>query len=115
MSDENASPETPVEGSIVDQYLPQTNAGEDGVEEVVAAPVNRNEATGVITVTCGANVQTFGDISGCSVGALRTDLADVLNIAPDAKAIVSGAEVDDDYVLNPGDRVEFIKASGNKG
>ena len=76
---------------------------------------NRNSETGVITVTCGANVNSFGDISGKSIGQLRHDLADVLNIAPGAGAIVSGSEVDDDYVLAPGDRVEFIKQAGVKG
>jgi len=109
--------EVPGEADILDRYVPVTNDPE-AVEvegDPAAVPSNRNSQTGVITVICGANTSTFGDISGKSITQLRHDLADVLNIASDAKAIVSGEEVGDDYVLQPGDRVEFIKQAGVKG
>ncbi|MDO8669563.1 MAG: hypothetical protein Q7K65_04695 [Candidatus Buchananbacteria bacterium] len=89
-------------------------AEDEEVELAEVAPV-RNEATGIITVTCGANVSTFGNISGRSIGALRQDLGDVLGIQPGAKAIASGEEVNDDYITVDGDRIEFIKESGTKG
>ncbi len=122
MSQENDVPEEGQgEGTILDQYVPDTTETE---EESVAVAVedeevedtgNRNSETGLITVTCGANTSAFGEISGKSIAQLRADLADVLNIAPNAKVIVSGEDVGEDYVLQPGDRVEFVRPSGRKG
>ena len=104
---------------ILDSYAPAVEEELLEVEGVEAEPEvapagNRNNQTGIITVTCGANTNTFGNISGKSITQLRQDLSDVLNIASNAKAIVSGEEVGDDYVLQPGDRVEFVKQSGEK-
>lgn len=102
--------------TILDDYVPgTTQQAEDEVVEEVEVSANRNNATGVITVTCGANTSAFGEIAGKSIGQLRQDLGDVLNIAPDSQVIVSGENVDENYILQAGDRVEFIKASGVKG
>ena len=68
-----------------------------------------------ISVTCGANSQLFGDISGRTISEVRRDLGDVMNISDNAAAMVSGAAVSEDYVVQPGDRLEFIQASGTKG
>lgn len=129
MQDENSVPEEGQGGeTILDKYVPDTTETEkdsvpdftveDGFEAADSFQVdgNRNSETGVITVSCGAYPpSSFGDVSGKSIAQLRADLTDVLNIAPNAKVIVSGEDVGEDYVLQPGDRVEFIKASGTKG
>lgn len=136
MSKENDVPEAGQGGvDILDRYVPNTDeievvamaveedsvpdfTVEDGFEAADSFQVdgNRNSETGVITVSCGAYPpSSFGDVSGKSIAQLRADLTDVLNIAPNAKVIVSGEDVGEDYVLQPGDRVEFIKASGQKG
>ena len=42
-------------------------------------------------------------------------LEQVLNIPRDAAVSVNGARVEDDYVVRPGDEIEFQKQAGVKG
>jgi len=72
-------------------------------------------AQGIIKVTCGANSQEFGDLEGKKVGKVRRDLAQAFNIPKDAKALVQGEQVEDNYVLRKGNHLEFVKAAGTKG
>lgn len=68
-----------------------------------------------IKVVCGANQQEFDNLEGKTVSEVRQALADVLNIPADAQAIISGDNVEVTYQLRPGDVLEFIKKSGEKG
>jgi len=54
-------------------------------------------------------------IAGSSVARVRRSLREVFNIADDAKALISGIEVDDDHRLRVGERLEFVRARGFKG
>jgi len=67
-----------------------------------------------IKVVCGANTHE-GEFVGMTVGEVRQQLKDVLNIADEAQTSVSGDVVKDDYVLKEGDNLEFIKKAGDKG
>ena len=55
------------------------------------------------------------DVLGRSVGQLRRDLRQALNIDPLAVAVVNGSPVDEDYVAAPSDDLEFVRAAGQKG
>jgi len=44
-----------------------------------------------------------------------TVLEQVLNIPREASVTVNGGRVDDEYVVRPGDEIEFLKSAGVKG
>jgi hypothetical protein len=64
-------------------------------------------------VVCGANEQAMD--AGQTVAQARENFKEILNIPDGAKAIVNGDEVGEDYTLNEGDSLEFIKSAGGKG
>lgn len=68
----------------------------------------------MIDVVCGANSQQV-DLEGKTVAEAKEALKEVLNIPDDAQAILSGDNVDNTYILRQGDKLEFIKRSGDKG
>lgn len=67
-----------------------------------------------VKLVCGANSQEAA-VAGRTVSDIRRDFGDVLNIPPNAQAIISGDNVQGAYVLQPGDTLEFLKPSGTKG
>lgn len=66
------------------------------------------------TVTCGANSQEV-EGTGKTIGDIRRNYTDVLNIPPDAQALVNGEEATDDHIIGGDEAIEFVKASGQKG
>lgn len=73
------------------------------------------EPTGRVTVVCGANTQSLAGLAGKRVSDVRAELIEVLNIPPDARAYVSGGNVDSNYQLQQSDTLEFVRPSGTKG
>ncbi len=55
------------------------------------------------------------DLAGKTVRGIWRALEQVLNIPREARATVNGAAADDEYVVRPGDEIEFQKAAGVKG
>jgi hypothetical protein len=55
------------------------------------------------------------DLAGKSVRGIWKVLEQVFNIPRDAQVTVNGARVDDEYIVRPGDEIEFQKAAGVKG
>ncbi len=55
------------------------------------------------------------DLAGKSIRSVYKVLEQVLNIPRDASVSVNGNRVDDDYVVRPGDEIEFLKTAGVKG
>ena len=68
-----------------------------------------------ITVVCGANSQDFDNLTGQSVSEIKEALREVFNIPEDAQAIISGDNVENVYLLQNGDVLEFVRPSGTKG
>jgi hypothetical protein len=64
-------------------------------------------------LVCGANKQQCA--TGMTVGEVRQNYKDILNIAEDAEVILNSQRVGDDYVLQETDSIEFIKKAGEKG
>ena len=52
---------------------------------------------------------------GMTVGRVRDAFAQVLNIPPDAEALVNGHPVQQQYVVQDEDTLFFVRASGRKG
>lgn len=72
------------------------------------------QATQKIRVVHGAN-QDYFDLEGKTVGAVRKSLREVFNIPGDAEALIMGKAVGDDFVLEGGQSLEFVKEAGVKG
>ena len=73
------------------------------------------EATNVSTkVIYGVNELDL-DLAGKSIRGIWKVLEQVLNIPRDAAVSVNGGRVEDDYVVRPGDEIEFQKQAGVKG
>lgn len=73
-----------------------------------------NVAAPKVRVVHGANERPF-DLDGKTVGSVRKSLRDVFSIPSDAEALIAGKSVGDDFVLEGGQVLEFIKESGVKG
>lgn len=69
----------------------------------------------MITFICGANTQELEEVAGKTVGEVRSQLADVLNVPNQVRTLVNGQSVEDGHVLQEGDRVELLKPAGEKG
>lgn len=65
-------------------------------------------------IISGVNTLDAG-LAGKSVADVRSMLNQPLNIDPASKPVVNGETVSEDYVLEDGDELEFVKASGEKG
>jgi hypothetical protein len=55
------------------------------------------------------------DLAGRRITTVYTVLEQVLNIPREASVTVNGGRVDDEYVVRPGDEIEFLKSAGVKG
>lgn len=73
-----------------------------------------DKTTSTIKVSCGASSGSF-DVAGKTVGAVSEFLREVINVDRMANGIVNGKEAKDEYVLQEGDSLEFIKPAGQKG
>lgn len=75
---------------------------------------NGNRATTTIRVSCGANADRF-PVVGKSVGQVSELLREVLNVDRMAQGIVNGRPAEENYTLQSGDTLEFLKPAGRKG
>jgi excisionase family DNA binding protein len=82
----------------------------------IESTLNRAQATlNKVRVVHGANEQYFDNLNGKTVGSVRKSLREVFNIPGDADALISGQEVGDDFILEGGMNLEFVKEAGVKG
>ena len=72
------------------------------------------ETTAPAKVIYGVNELDL-DLAGNTVEGIWKVLEQVLNIPRDAAVTVNGTRVEDDYLVRPGDEIEFQKAAGVKG
>jgi hypothetical protein len=68
-----------------------------------------------VRVVHGANERYFDNLEGKTVGMVRKSLREVFNIPGDADALIAGKAVGDDFVLEGGQNLEFVKEAGVKG
>ena len=100
-----------------------TNTGDDAAKQnsIYHAPdidASLSRATSAmkkVRVVHGANEQYFDNLEGKTVGMVRKSLREVFNIPGDAEALIGGKNVGDDFVLEGGQNLEFVKEAGVKG
>ena len=78
------------------------------------APATGGGADQTIRVSSGASSGNF-QVVGKSVGEVRSTLSEALNVDSSANALVNGRQVGNDYILQVGDNLEFMKPAGSKG
>ncbi len=69
----------------------------------------------MVKITCGANTQELDGVAGKTLGEVKGQVSDVLNVPSPVQAIIGGANVGDDYQLKEGDVIELVKPAGDKG
>lgn len=74
-----------------------------------------NRTLDKVRVIHGANERYFDNLSGKTVGGIRKSLRDAFSIPGDATALIDGKEVNDDFILQAGHNLEFVKQAGVKG
>jgi hypothetical protein len=72
------------------------------------------EGTGTVRVLYGVHILDVG-VAGRTVLSVREALTQPLNISPQAVTLVNGREVESTHVLAPGELLEFVRHSGEKG
>jgi len=77
------------------------------------APFGSKTST-TIQVSCGASSGNF-PVAGRSVKEVGDFLREVLNVDKLSTGLVNGKEVGAEYVLKPGDTLEYLKPAGKKG
>ena len=82
--------------------------------EEILQKLDNIESLGSVTVQYGASVEDL-NVGGSSVGTVRSSLADAFNIPKDAVPFVNGEQVDENYVLQANQVLEFVKQAGVKG
>ena len=68
-----------------------------------------------VRVVHGVNEQYFDNLEGKTVGSVKKSLREVFNIPGDAEALIEGKAVQDDFILEGGMNLEFVKEAGVKG
>jgi hypothetical protein len=83
--------------------------------DISAVMARANTALDKVRVVHGANERYFDQLAGKSVANIRKLLREAFNIPGDAVALIDGKEVGDEFILNGGQSLEFIKSAGEKG
>ena len=91
----------------------------EGLEEIKApgAGISVTPQAGVaatVRVLYGIHALSVG-VAGKTVSEVREALGQALNISPRAIALVDGQEVSEHHILLPGQHLEFVRRSGEKG
>lgn len=82
--------------------------------DIEASMARANNVMKKVRVVHGANEKYF-DLEGKTVGMVRKNLREAFNIPGDADALIGGKSVQDDFVLEGGSCLEFVKEAGVKG
>ena len=86
---------------------------DDAIERVDNA-LGQAMQEGDVFIISGANSQPF-PVATRTVGETRAMLQYIMNIGPEAVALLNGRPVVPDQVLQQGDTLEFTKEGGEKG
>jgi hypothetical protein len=70
---------------------------------------------GTAKVRFGVYDQQIPTGNNVNVGQLRANYQTVWSVPNDAQAFVNGQQVDDQFVLQPGQQLEFHRRAGEKG
>jgi hypothetical protein len=87
-------------------------AGPDAAVDEFDVPVSTSE--GNVDVVHGVFAHTL-PLAGMTVRQARGELAERMNIDPEAIGFVDGNEVDEDTILAEGQVLNFVKHAGEKG
>lgn len=84
--------------------------GPPGLDDLFEPP----GASVPVTVCSGLYVEQL-PVGHMSVGEVRARYADRFDIDPESQAVLDGRDVDDQTVVQPGQRLTFVRRAGEKG
>ncbi|MGD0089945.1 MAG: hypothetical protein ABSE73_08500 [Planctomycetota bacterium] len=67
------------------------------------------------TIRHGVNTTTLDSLAGKTVGEVREQVSELLNIPESAQVRVNGAPASEEDVVGENSTVEFVKVAGEKG
>ena len=67
------------------------------------------------TIRHGVNTTTLDSVAGKTVGEVREQVSDLLNVPESAQVRINGTPADEDDEIADGSTVEFVKVAGEKG
>ena len=76
--------------------------------------VKESGEKGSVNIESGVNSMSL-DVAGTSVASVISTVKSILNLDGEESVKVNGNDVDADYIVQDGDKIEFVKASGEKG
>lgn len=91
---------------------PDFTPGPETAVEEFDAPTSSSE--GSVDVVHGVFAHTL-PLAGMTIRQARGELAERMNIDPEAAGFVDGEEADEDTVLAEGQVLNFVKHAGEKG
>jgi hypothetical protein len=94
---------------------PRVGGDAHQLPDIEATLSRATSATNKIRIVHGANEQYFDTLEGKTVGNVKKSLREVFNIPGDAEALIGGKQVGDDFILESGMSLEFVKEAGVKG
>jgi hypothetical protein len=100
----------PMTGSPSPEPESGANPAIHHIEELLGGAMQQGE----VLVVSGANCQPF-PVASRTVAEARASLEYIMNIDPTATALVNGAVVPAEHVLQHSDMLEFTKEGGEKG
>lgn len=68
-----------------------------------------------VTVRHGVNSLSLDSLAGKSIGEVREEVADLLNVPEHAQARINGSPAGEESTVSEGASVEFVKVAGEKG
>jgi len=68
-----------------------------------------------VTIRHGVNSISSDTVAGKTVGEVRDQVEEVLNVPESAQVRVNGAPADEEEEIADGATVEFVKVAGEKG
>lgn len=81
---------------------------------VISDNLGAKDEEAEVLISCGASEDKF-KVVGQPISKIINFLKNVLNIPTNSKILVDDVPVGKDYVVKPGDSIEFVKPSGSKG
>jgi hypothetical protein len=100
----------PITGAPSPEPESRANAAIHRIDELLGGAMQEGD----VLVVSGANCQPFPVVSR-TVAEARASLEYIMNIDPTATALVNGAVVPTEYILQHNDMLEFTKEGGEKG
>ena len=96
-----------------EQQLPE-DQNEQQLPDLSADDMEIKKAPGNVEIVHGAYSRSL-PLAGSTIAEIREEAEEELGIPKDARPVVDGQEVDENYIIQADQTVTFVKHAGEKG